>query len=288
MKWYFDENGYIYEQAPDDAEGDNVLNTGTTDLNPLLLTWSFNDHSFWRWKWYDGELTENENIKLYAIVTFNDPEYLLTDTYTKSDFESLPEGVENVEVTTTQGSNLFADCGAPNYKIVDSEVVTRTDTEKIPCAKIKKDEQLKNDYMNDILWTDSAMFYYDKHLKANSAKGVITSSSSGVVVIPSDSKPNDYWNSGKIEINSGVNVHYQYDVTDSTSTQITATSFPDDQDGELYILMNSVYNDLDSWFDGVMKYWQEGRTEREANKTALENAETIAEIEAIEYTPTHE
>jgi hypothetical protein len=216
MKWLFNENGYIYEQAPDSATGSNIYDSGSTDLRPLRLTWSYNDHSFWRWKWIDPTLTENLNIKLYSIITEEDSVDLITSYFTKSDFESLPSGVENVTITTTQANNLFASCGAPNYKIVSNEVLTRTDNEKLPCAKIVKDEKLKSAYMADILWTDDAKMFYDKF---------------------------------KIE-------------------------HPGD-------------TSKDAWFADVMTYWHEGRTERDANKTALENATTIAQVEAITYNPTH-
>jgi len=217
MKYYIDENGYLFEIAPDDATGENVYDAGEDVELELRLTWNFNNYSFWKWKYVDETLTENENIKLYAIVTLLDSVELLTDTFTKSDFDTLPSGVEDVIITIEQASDLFGDCGTPNYKIVNDEVITRTESEKLSCNKIKKDEELKNDYLTDILWTDDSKEYYDKF---------------------------------KI-------IH------------------PDD-------------TSKDAWFAGVMTYWDEGRTEREINKTDLENATTLAQIEAITYDPTHE
>lgn len=43
----------------------------------------------------------------------------------------------------------------------------------------------------------------------------------------------------------------------------------------------------DSWFENVMKYWNESRIERELNKTALTDATTITAASAVTYRPTH-
>lgn len=45
--------------------------------------------------------------------------------------------------------------------------------------------------------------------------------------------------------------------------------------------------DYDAWYADVLAYWAEAQAERVANKAAVAAAETIANINAIVYNPTH-
>lgn len=45
--------------------------------------------------------------------------------------------------------------------------------------------------------------------------------------------------------------------------------------------------DHDTWFEDVMTYWKEARTERDANKTSVDDAIDEAGVDAVTFTPTH-
>ena len=156
------ENYLIIEHVSDETTGPDIVSIDQ-DL-VIKISWDFNDYTFFRWKYEAEELSENE-IHNYCRVDEND---LVYDLYTCSDFDTLPEGISNIILTIEQSNNLHEQpSGCMNYKIVDYTVTARSAAEKLIDQKVLYDVILKNQYLDDVLWTDDSKLFYDKFKIAN-------------------------------------------------------------------------------------------------------------------------
>ena len=51
--------------------------------------------------------------------------------------------------------------------------------------------------------------------------------------------------------------------------------------------LNPSNTDFDTWWNEVITYWNEARTERSANKQSVDSATTDEELATLSYSPTH-
>lgn len=158
FKYKIDTNNFLTEKLDDDAMGSDVV-SANYDLSDLSLTWIANDYQHYKYQYVDADNYNTNVIKYFAIEDSNNN---VIDVLTGNSI--LDTGAE---VTQAQLNNLRDSVSEYNYKVVTGTVTLKTDAEKLSSQKKAKKDLLKTEYINDILWTDSARIFYKKWTERN-------------------------------------------------------------------------------------------------------------------------
>lgn len=135
-----------------------------------------------------------------------------------TEYNCYPEFVEGLEHLLMSEKQLtdYITNSEYIYIIDDTGIINRPDSEILESKRNKKRSQLKDDYLESILWTDNEKIFYDK-----------------------------------LKFSNPSNTNY------------------------------------DNWYDAVTVYWDESWDEYVIKKQDVIDAETIQEINAIIFNPTH-
>lgn len=139
-----------------------------------------------------------------------------TDLLIEYEMSSMPiQGKENLLMSTSQLGNYITD-NEFIYKIDNTGIIDRPASEILESVREKKKSEIKDLFLNSILWTDYEKMFYEKFKHCHSSD-----------------------------------------------------------------------NSYDEWYDAVTVYWDESWDEYVIKKQDVVDAETIPEINAIIFNPTH-